>query len=1191
MAFTNQNDVNILQASDLAVIGAGAGDDRYIVTAATLTAGKSIQISDTQGANTLQLVGGLAITSSIVGANGVLLTLNNGATIEVLGAANFSFITGGDPLSGTGGTTQTFSQFVTQSLGIAAVPTGNATANGAAVTVNANGGTTAGGGGNPNPGVPGQTFDLTAGVDNRTGTANNDTFDGSINANTQTPNTLNSFDTVAGGLGFDRIIVAQNIADTDFLNTSGVESVTTNGNVGNAGVTPSATQVTLANLAQTAGITEVNSSARNTTVQFLQGYTNDQVRASLISQVGVNNTAAVNNNANTANTVILDNQATGTNLRLTFASAEVGNGNGRNATNDLAASLQREDGADALVGGVSRYSDEGISFASSDGSIRFDVRDVSGTQRGTFQQATLGSLGNDVLTTTTGAGVAALTTVGIYVNAGAGNDVVNGSANADFLVGGSGSDQITTGGGRDSILGGAGNDAVNDSVAGVLVNVDAGDGDDVVFSIGGALQATGAAATRDTLAGGNGTDTLASSTANLNAAMPVAAGETATITGFEVIRTDGPAINLTTANVQAGILGVEFDGAAAGTVNFEAGQRFIRVGAELVQIGAAALNAGGTLGGALTAVAAGAAATDALTVSNGRTTGAVNVFAGQAITANGYESLVVNTGAVATAGQTLGTVTVNASAAATPTTLTISGANGLGGAQFMAATNSTGLFTIDASGLAAVPGKAATLDINVAAGATTGANVTGTAGNDNILLNSGTNTLAAGAGDDTLVAGTGKDSITADLGNDLVNMGGNLTAVDVANGGDGRDTLAVTTAISAGNQVGVSNFEILRFDAAAAVDQSFLNFVNNTTFDTVALNGNQNYDLKNAGTALTNLRLDATAADVTFFNQVNLANNTLNLFAGADNSFTVNKLTLGGIDGNANQGTDVLNISQGVANTTAGKNLTVTTLIAHDLDTLNITGAQNTTIGTLTNDLGVARTVTIEAAAATGTVSVGATANTSNVNYVFNGSSSAANTFTGSVGNDTITGGSVVDNLVGGAGRDVISAGAGNDNVTGGANADRVTLGAGNDTVIIGSRDDTRDLVAFANANTTNANIEAILDFVGNGAAAGDSIQFSGVANAFGAALDFDAATTATVVVRNVAAADSFEQLQGLVATAASTNAVAQFMDVTIAGGSLAGRYLVLNDDVAATNFALDTIINLTGITGAVNANDLTFIN
>jgi Ca2+-binding RTX toxin-like protein len=60
-------------------------------------------------------------------------------------------------------------------------------------------------------------------------------------------------------------------------------------------------------------------------------------------------------------------------------------------------------------------------------------------------------------------------------------------------------------------------------------------------------------------------------------------------------------------------------------------------------------------------------------------------------------------------------------------------------------------------------------------------------------------------------------------------------------------------------------------------------------------------------------------------------------------------------------------------------------------------------------------------------------------------------TLTGGTGNDTITGGIGADNLDGGAGNDTLIGGAGNDTLTGGAGADSMDGGDGADTFIIGN--------------------------------------------------------------------------------------------------------------------------------------------
>ena len=122
-------------------------------------------------------------------------------------------------------------------------------------------------------------------------------------------------------------------------------------------------------------------------------------------------------------------------IRLTFTSAEVGNGAARDAgtlagqDGGLAVRVQAEDGADGLTGPLSRYDDEGTLFGAEDGST-FDIRDlVSGVQRGDqFRLAYLGTSGDDSLSLpglVPGSSDGDLAT---YINAGQGNDTVTTGA-------------------------------------------------------------------------------------------------------------------------------------------------------------------------------------------------------------------------------------------------------------------------------------------------------------------------------------------------------------------------------------------------------------------------------------------------------------------------------------------------------------------------------------------------------------------------------------------------------------------------------------------------------------------------------------------------------------------------------------------------------------------------------------------
>ncbi|QZO00935.1 calcium-binding protein [Chenggangzhangella methanolivorans] len=159
-----------------------------------------------------------------------------------------------------------------------------------------------------------------------------------------------------------------------------------------------------------------------------------------------------------------------TQVRLTFTSAEVGNGDTNdsgtlpNQDGGLAVRLQAEDGSDGLTGPITRTDDEGITFVAGDG-VKFDVRDlVSGAARGDeFDVVTLGTSKDDALR-------ADDNQRNHYINGGAGDDGILGGVGRDFLVGGAGADVLNGRLGADSFIGGSGDDSIF-----------GGRGDDVVF--------------------------------------------------------------------------------------------------------------------------------------------------------------------------------------------------------------------------------------------------------------------------------------------------------------------------------------------------------------------------------------------------------------------------------------------------------------------------------------------------------------------------------------------------------------------------------------------------------------------------------------------------------------------------------------------------------------------------------------
>ena len=70
----------------------GAGNDTYIISPYTLSGAVTAKIIDTEGANVIQLIGGVTIASSSFYGNAAQLTLSNGASVQILGAAAFTYL-------------------------------------------------------------------------------------------------------------------------------------------------------------------------------------------------------------------------------------------------------------------------------------------------------------------------------------------------------------------------------------------------------------------------------------------------------------------------------------------------------------------------------------------------------------------------------------------------------------------------------------------------------------------------------------------------------------------------------------------------------------------------------------------------------------------------------------------------------------------------------------------------------------------------------------------------------------------------------------------------------------------------------------------------------------------------------------------------------------------------------------------
>jgi hypothetical protein len=124
-----QDDFVVLQASSPGTVGAGVGNDVYLLSGSMIPAGKAITLSDAQGTNSIQLASGLQISSAQVAANALKLNLANGSSITVLGASQFTYEAGGNSTAGIDQPDLGYAQFVQSILGVS-VPTSGAVTSG-----------------------------------------------------------------------------------------------------------------------------------------------------------------------------------------------------------------------------------------------------------------------------------------------------------------------------------------------------------------------------------------------------------------------------------------------------------------------------------------------------------------------------------------------------------------------------------------------------------------------------------------------------------------------------------------------------------------------------------------------------------------------------------------------------------------------------------------------------------------------------------------------------------------------------------------------------------------------------------------------------------------------------------------------------------------------------------------------------
>jgi len=284
---------------------------------------------------------------------------------------------------------------------------------------------------------------------------------------------------------------------------------------------------------------------------------------------------------------------------------------------------------------------------------------------------------------------------------------------------------------------------------------------------------------------------------------------------------------------------------------------------------------------------------------------------------------------------------------------------------------------------------------------------------------------ATATGNVTYTAGgEGVATYTGGTGNDFINLAATYTSNDTVNGGDGTDSLGMTSALAvavAANQTNITNFETLRLTTAIAAA---------ATLNVARFNG------------VSGVRLGANNAGAATINYADVDGNNLDI-----RTFTFGGAAIVNIAGVTTD--DVFGIRMGGVTTGS-------TLTTNGVETLNInsvTGANVLTALTMTNTAAAENLVITgnqnfsTAGAAIGADSINASGMTGAATLTIAATGLArAATVTGTANADTIIGSAAADILTGGAGNDTITVAVGG---TGAAAGDVLNGGAGNDTFVL----------------------------------------------------------------------------------------------------------------------------------------------
>jgi Ca2+-binding RTX toxin-like protein len=438
-------------------------------------------------------------------------------------------------------------------------------------------------------------------------------------------------------------------------------------------------------------------------------------------------------------------------------------------------------------------------------------------------------------------------------------------------------------------------------------------------------------------------------------------------------------------------------------------------------------------------------------------------------------------------------------------------------------------------------------------------NLRGSFFSDTLTGNAAANVIEGGSGNDTIDGGAGNDTIDGGDGNDTLI------------GGAGTDTASYASAFF-GVTVSLALQGVAQNTISAGIDTlSGFENLTGSAFDDV-LTGDAGANTLRGG-AGDDILEGGLGNDLLYGGDgIDLAS-----YANAAGPVTV---TLNAFSGTVAAGTDYFYDIEGFIGSAFNDTLTGNAfdnlLIGGDGDDrLYGLAGNDRFVGGAGNDqyYGGDGIDTVDYSSATLAVRaiLGGAGFVNTINYgsdLFNGienliGGSANDILTGDGNANRLEGGGGNDTINGGAGDDVILGGDGNDIITGGLGADAIDLGTGFDRVYFQTAADSRA-----------ASMDRITNFTQNGGDGQDRLYFENNPNALFAGVAPTAIVLAPRIFIEAASTgeDAVAQIGSFAASTASTLSVVQ---VDIALGQVAGRYLLVNDTNPTFDDAADMVIEI----------------